>query len=66
MYTFGGGEDSLAGYPVFSATWDVQGMHHTSTLGYRYNQCTRIDAIYRNLASVPYLKTHPEYDIIFL
>ena len=65
-FTYGGGEDSLAGYPVFSANWDIQGLHHTSTLWYKYNQCTRIDTIFRNLASVPNLKQHPEYDVIFM
>jgi hypothetical protein len=50
--------------PVFNYSWELQGLHHTSTKGYHINQATRVDAIFNFLLRTRHILIHPEIDMM--
>eukprot|EP00359_Climacostomum_virens_P010384 CAMPEP_0204902034 /NCGR_PEP_ID=MMETSP1397-20131031/3427_1 /ASSEMBLY_ACC=CAM_ASM_000891 /TAXON_ID=49980 /ORGANISM="Climacostomum Climacostomum virens, Strain Stock W-24" /LENGTH=540 /DNA_ID=CAMNT_0052070477 /DNA_START=290 /DNA_END=1912 /DNA_ORIENTATION=- len=64
MFTYTAGTELPGGLPIFDFNWELQGIHHTSTLQYKLNQATRIDMIYQQLLSMRHLMPHPELDMM--
>lgn len=62
MYT--AGQYISPGMPIFTRDWRLQGIHHTCTSSYRFNQGTRIDAIVMGMMRVKNLVAHPELDLL--
>lgn len=64
MFTYTAGTELPPGIPIFDYNWELQGLHHTSTLSYKLNQATRIDVIYQQLLAMRHLMPHPELDMM--
>jgi Kelch motif len=52
LFSYTGGSNILPGTPIFSQDWRLQGIHHTTSVSYKYNIGTRIDSIIKILCSV--------------
>ncbi|OMJ74458.1 hypothetical protein SteCoe_26610 [Stentor coeruleus] len=51
-FSYTGGSEMLPGLPVFSQDLHLQGIHHTTSLAYKFNIGTRIDSIIKILCNV--------------
>jgi len=64
VFSYTAGTYIPPGMPIFSSDWRLQGMHHTCTAAYRFNQGTRLDSILKSLSAVRSVATHPELDLL--
>lgn len=64
MFNYTAGTFILPGMPIFTNDWHLQGLHHTCTASYHFNQATRIDAILHVILTVRSIATHPELDLL--
>lgn len=63
-FNYTAGSNILPGMPIFTTDWHLQGIHHTCTSSYHFNQATRIDAICHTILTVRSISTHPELDLL--
>ena len=64
LFTYTAGTYIIPGMPIFTYDWHLQGLHHTCTASYRFNQATRIDAVIKSILKVRSIATHPELDLL--
>lgn len=64
VFSYTAGTYIAPGMPIFSDDWRLQGIHHTCTAAYRFNQGTRLDSILKALSAVRSVATHPELDLL--
>jgi hypothetical protein len=64
IFSYTAGTFIPAGMPIFSSDWRLQGIHHTCTAAYRFNQGTRLDSILKSLSAVRSVTSHPELDLL--
>lgn len=64
MFYYTAGSYISPGTPLFTSDWRLQGLHHTCTASYRFNQATRIDVIINCIKSVKAISTNPELDLL--
>ena len=65
MMIYTAGNYILPGMPLFSVDGKLQGIHHTCTSSYRFNQGTRIDVVFKSLINVRNMMSHPELETLF-
>ena len=63
-FIYTAGSDILPGMPIFTYDWHLQGIHHTCTASYRFNQATRIDVILKTILTIRSISTHPDLDLL--